>query len=75
MAYQTTDTVTDVVHRPVTLVQDNVQQVTKKALNRLGMPARRDVADLKVRVEHLTHKVDVMGPVRPGAGREPAHAG
>lgn len=74
MVNLTTDTVTDAVQDTVTLVQDNVQQVTKKALNRLGMPARRDVADLKVRVEHLTHKLDLIGPVKTRGRKGARHA-
>ncbi len=69
---RTTDTVSGAVQDTVLLVQDNVQQVTKRALNRLGMPSRRDVAELKTRVEHLTHKVDVMGMVKPRGRRKGA---
>jgi poly(hydroxyalkanoate) granule-associated protein len=57
---KTSDTVNTVVHDAVTFVQDNVQAVTKTALNRLGMPSRRDVADLTARVEALTIKVDLL---------------
>lgn len=69
---RTTDTVNGAVQDTMLLVQDNVQQVTKRALNRLGMPSRRDVAELKTRVEHLTHKVDVMGMVKPRGRRKGA---
>jgi hypothetical protein len=48
-----------------------VQQVTKTALNRLGMPSRRDVADLSARVEILTAKVEALAKREKGA----AHVG
>jgi poly(hydroxyalkanoate) granule-associated protein len=57
---KTTDTVGHYVGETVTFVQDNVQQVTKVALNRLGIPSRRDVSDLTGRVELLTAKVDAL---------------
>jgi poly(hydroxyalkanoate) granule-associated protein len=55
-----TGTVTDTVTDAFTFVQDNVQTATKAALNRLGMPSRRDVADLTTRVEVLTAKVELL---------------
>jgi poly(hydroxyalkanoate) granule-associated protein len=40
------------------LVEDNVQSTTKATLSRLGLPSRKDVSDLMVRVEQLTAKVE-----------------
>lgn len=56
----TTKTVNTAVSEATTYVQDNVQQVTKKALNGLGMPSRRDVSELTHRVELLTAKVEAL---------------
>lgn len=56
----TTKTVNTAVSDATTYVQDNVQQVTKKALNGLGMPSRRDVSELTHRVELLTAKVEAL---------------
>jgi poly(hydroxyalkanoate) granule-associated protein len=56
----TTDRFTGMLNDAVEYVQDTVQQTTKVALNRLGMPSRRDVADLTARVEMLTAKVDLL---------------
>ena len=56
----TTKTVNTAVSDAATYVQDNVQQVTKTAQNRLGMPSRRDVSELTHRVEQLTAKVEAL---------------
>lgn len=65
---KTSKTVNTVVGDATTYVQDaatrvenNVQQVTKAALNRLGMPSRRDVSELSSRVETLTAKLEALG--------------
>jgi len=42
------------------MVEDNVQSTTKAALSRLGLPSRKDVSDLMVRVEQLTEKVEAL---------------
>ena len=41
-------------------VENRVQATTKVALNRLGMPSRKDVADLTKRLEQLTVKVNAI---------------
>lgn len=56
----TTGKVSGMLYDAVEYVQDTVQQTTKATLNRLGMPSRRDVADLSARVEMLTAKVDKL---------------
>jgi len=50
-------------------VESAVQQASKAALNRIGMPSRADIAALTARVEQLTARVETLG--RKGA----AHAG
>ena len=42
------------------LVEDNVQSTTKATLSRLGLPSRKDVSELMVRVEQLTSKVEAL---------------
>lgn len=49
-------------------VENKVQATTKAALNRLGMPSRKDVADLTKRLEQLTVKVETISK------KELAHA-
>ena len=51
-------------------VENKVQATTKVALNRLGMPSRKDVADLTRRVELLTMKVEQLGTRKPRARRK-----
>ena len=63
---RTTDRVSTVMHDAMTYVQDAVQDVTKTTMNRLGMPSRKDVADLTARVELLTAKVEMLS--KKGAG-------
>jgi poly(hydroxyalkanoate) granule-associated protein len=46
------------------LMEQNVQATTKFALNKLGMPTRRDVADLSRRVELLTVKLQQVSAPR-----------
>lgn len=41
-------------------LEKGFNQVSRVALGRLGMPTRRDVADLTSRVEQLTAKVDTL---------------
>jgi poly(hydroxyalkanoate) granule-associated protein len=65
---KTTDTLSGMVNGVMMRVQDNVQHVTKTALNRLGMPSRGDVAALAARVEALTAKVELLSK------KEKAHA-
>jgi poly(hydroxyalkanoate) granule-associated protein len=48
---------TDSLHDVQKLVEHNVQTTTKAALNKLGMPTRKDVSDLSRRVELLTAKL------------------
>lgn len=40
------------------MVDDTVQATTRAALSRLGLPTRKDVTDLMVRVDQLTAKVE-----------------
>lgn len=42
------------------LVEDNVHATTKATLSRLGLPSRKDVSELMVRVEQLTAKVEAL---------------
>lgn len=42
------------------MVEVNVQSATKAALGRLGLPSRKDVSDLMMRVEQLTKKVEAL---------------
>ena len=51
-------------------LEHNVQSTTKVALHRLGVPSRKDVADLTRRVELLTTKVEQLGTRRPRARRK-----
>ena len=46
------------------VLEDNVQATTKLALNKLGMPTRRDVAELSRRVELLTTKLHQVSAPR-----------
>lgn len=64
-ANRATSAVGDVARR----VEEAVQQASKTALNRIGMPSRGDIAALTARVEHLTAKVEALGR------KEAAHAG
>jgi poly(hydroxyalkanoate) granule-associated protein len=61
----TTATMTGAWNDAATYVQTNVQAATKAAMSRLGMPTRKDVADLTARVETLTAKVEAL--LRKGA--------
>jgi poly(hydroxyalkanoate) granule-associated protein len=54
------DTVSDRWLALAKLVEDNVQSTTKAALSRLGLPSRKDVSELMVRVEQLTAKVEAL---------------
>jgi len=54
------DTVSDRWLALTKLVEDNVQSTTKTALSRLGLPSRKDVSELMVRVEQLTAKVETL---------------
>lgn len=45
-------------------LEHNVQTTTKAALNKLGMPTRKDVADLSRRVDLLTAKLQQTGGPR-----------
>ena len=54
------DTVSDRWLALAKLVEDNVQSTTKTALSRLGLPSRKDVSELMVRVEQLTAKVETL---------------
>jgi poly(hydroxyalkanoate) granule-associated protein len=66
---QVADKVGDVYGSAAHYVQSHVEQVSKQALNRFGVPARGDVADLTARVEMLTARVEMLN--RKGA----VHAG
>jgi poly(hydroxyalkanoate) granule-associated protein len=54
------DTVSDRWLALTKLVEDNVQSTTKTALSRVGLPSRKDVSELMVRVEQLTAKVETL---------------
>jgi poly(hydroxyalkanoate) granule-associated protein len=54
------DTASDRVLALARLVEDNVQSTTKATLSRLGLPSRKDVSDLMMRVEQLTTKVEAL---------------
>lgn len=63
------DNATDTVRAATKFVEHNVEQTAKLALNRLGMPSRKDVAALARRVDQLAAKVETMGRSRKGAAR------
>jgi poly(hydroxyalkanoate) granule-associated protein len=52
------DEVGDRVAVVTKMVDDTVQATTRAALSRLGLPTRKDVTDLMVRVDQLTAKVE-----------------
>jgi poly(hydroxyalkanoate) granule-associated protein len=54
------DTVSDRWLSITKVVEDNVQSTTKATLSRLGLPSRKDVSELMVRVEQLTTKVEAL---------------
>ena len=54
------DTVSDRWLSITKVVEDNVQSTTKATLSRLGVPSRKDVSELMVRVEQLTAKVETL---------------
>lgn len=54
------DTVSDRWLSITKMVEDNVQSTTKATLSRLGVPSRKDVSELLVRVEQLTAKVEAL---------------
>jgi len=54
------DTVSDRWLSITKVVEDNVQSTTKATLSRLGVPSRKDVSELMVRVEQLTAKVEAL---------------
>lgn len=55
---------TSEVEQATHTIEKNLSQVSRAALGRLGMPTRRDVADLTTRVEQLTAKVDTLSQRR-----------
>lgn len=50
----------DVVEQAMHAVDATVEKTSKAALGRLGMPSRKDIADLNRRVEQLTVKVESL---------------
>jgi len=50
----------EAVEQAVHVVDDTVQKTSKAAISRLGMPSRKDIADLTHRVELLTAKVESL---------------
>jgi poly(hydroxyalkanoate) granule-associated protein len=54
------DEVGDRVRHVTKVVDDTVQATTKVALSRLGLPSRKDVNDLMVRVDQLASKVEAL---------------
>lgn len=54
---------TEVEHATQT-IETGINRTSRVALGRLGMPTRRDVADLTARVEQLTAKVDTLAHKR-----------
>jgi poly(hydroxyalkanoate) granule-associated protein len=69
LARETADRAAAALGDAVKRVEEAVQQVSKAALNRIGMPSRGDIAALTARVEQLTAKVETLS--QKGA----AHAG
>lgn len=63
---RTKTNVKNVVDETVDRVQQNVLQVTKVALDRLGLPSRTEIAELSSRLEALTAKVENLA--RKGGG-------
>lgn len=66
---ETANRATSAVGSGARRVEEAVQQASKAALTRIGMPSRGDIAALTARVEQLTAKVETLS--RKGA----AHAG
>lgn len=66
---ETTERARGAVGDAMARVESVVQQASKAALNRIGMPSRADIAALTARVEQLTARVETLS--RKGA----AHAG
>jgi poly(hydroxyalkanoate) granule-associated protein len=58
--------VTTGVNEAVDYVQGNAEQATRTALARLGIPTRREIADLSTRIAALTARIE--GLSRNGAG-------
>lgn len=54
------DQAVEVVEQAVHAVDKTVDKTSKAALARLGMPTRKDIADLSHRVESLTAKVESL---------------
>jgi hypothetical protein len=52
------------VEQATRTIERGLNQTSRVALGRLGMPTRRDVADLTARVEQLTVKVDTLARKR-----------
>jgi uncharacterized protein YoxC len=63
------DNAADTVKAMTKYVEDVVEDTAKLALNRLGMPSRKDVSALTRRVDQLAAKVETMGKARKGATR------
>jgi poly(hydroxyalkanoate) granule-associated protein len=63
------DNAADTVKTMTKYVEDAVEDTAKLALNRLGMPSRKDVSALTRRVDQLATKVETMGKARKGATR------
>jgi poly(hydroxyalkanoate) granule-associated protein len=57
---KTSEEITDQLHTLGRFVEDGVQKTTKTVLSRLGLPSRKDVSDLTVRVDQLAAKVDTL---------------
>jgi len=63
------DNAADTVKAATKYVEESVEHTAKMALNRLGMPSRKDVAALTRRVDQLALKVEAIGKARKGAAR------
>jgi len=63
------DNAADTVKTMTKYVEDTVEDTAKLALNKLGMPSRKDVAALTRRVDQLAAKVETIGKARKGAAR------
>jgi poly(hydroxyalkanoate) granule-associated protein len=61
------------VEQATHVIEDGFNQASRVALGRLGMPTRRDVADLTTRVEQLTAKVDTLARRRRVAKKGGRH--
>jgi poly(hydroxyalkanoate) granule-associated protein len=66
---ETANRATSAVGDAARRVEEAVQQASKAALARIGMPSRSDIAALTARVEQLTARVETL------SRKEAAHAG